>query len=89
MRTYFERICLIASILDTLKIPYSTNQAYEGWQIRFPWCKGDICCHDGTVGAKTGLVETYEFPWDNGDVSALTPEKAAILVISLYSAISA
>ena len=89
MRTYFERICLIVSVLETLGIPYSTNKIFDGWQIRFPWCNGDVCCHYGTYGAEDGMVKSFRFPWDNDDVSVLTPEKAATLIVSLYSAISA
>ena len=85
MKNYYERISFIKSILDSLHIPCSMNELWEGYQLRFPWCEGDVAAHDGTYGAKTGKVESYCFPWDNDDVTVLTPEEAAIKIIALYN----
>ena len=85
MRNYFERIEFIHHILVTLHIPCTVNALYKGWQLRFPWCDGDIAVHTGTFGEAQGMVESFHFPWDEGDVTALTPEEAAIKIIALYS----
>lgn len=85
MKNYYERISFIKSILDSLHIPCSMNECWEGYQLRFSWCEGDVAVHDGTHGHNRGKVESYEFPWDDGDVSVLTPEEAAIKIIALYN----
>ncbi len=84
MKSYFERIGAIASALDSVNIPYTVRPIYEGWQIRFPWCNGDVAAHDGTYGARAGMVESYCFPWDDGDVSVLTVEEAITAIRDYY-----
>lgn len=81
---YKERIQFIAAILALLSIPYEMHPLYEGWQLRFPWCVGDVACHDGTYEHTNGMVESYCFPWDDDDVTILTPKEAAIKIISYY-----
>ena len=83
--TYENRIALIAAECTLHQVPYTLNECWEGWQIRFPWCKGDIAAHDGTYGARGDMVESYEFPWDNGDASVLTPKEAAERVIDYWN----
>ena len=83
---YFFTINFIKIILDSLQIPCEMREIYKGYQLRFPWCSGDIAMHDGTYGAKAGDVESYEFPWDDGDVSRLTPEEATRKIIAYYEA---
>ena len=85
MRNYYERISFIKSILDSLHIPCSMNGCWEGWQLRLPWCEGDVAAHNGTYENDRGMVESYQFPWDDDDVSVLTPEEAAIKIIALYN----
>lgn len=85
MRNYFERIDFIFHILVTLHIPCTMNAVYEGWQLRFPWCEGDIAAHAGTYGEAQGMVESYCFPWDGDGVTVLTPEEATIKIIALYN----
>lgn len=85
MKNYFERIEFVYNILTTLHIPCTMNALWEGWQLRFPWCAGDIAAHRGTYGQAQGKVESYCFPWDNDDVTVLTPEEAAIKIIALYN----
>lgn len=86
MMTYAERIVKIAAALDAAEVPvpYTICQCYEGWQLRFPWCKGDIAVHDGTYGAPAGKVESYQFSWDNGDVTSLTVEEAVRRIKNEY-----
>lgn len=63
---------------------FTVKPIYDGMQIRFPWCDGDVACHKGTYGSNDGCVETYCFPWDGGDVSMLTPEEAADHIIEMW-----
>lgn len=85
--TYAERITFITLILGFLKIPYTVNELWDGWQIRFPWCEGDVAAHRGTYGAANGKVESYQFPWDDDDVTVLTPREAAIKIIAYFNEI--
>ena len=85
MNEYFDRINSIARILDSVGIPYKMNECWEGYQLRFPWCDGDVAAHDHTYETKSGAVESYCFPWDDGDVSVLTPRAAAIKIIAYYN----
>lgn len=85
MRNYLERIQFIYGVLMILNIPCTMNALYEGWQLRFPWCEGDIAAHRGTYEQAQGKVESYCFPWDDGDVTVLTPEEAAIKIIAFYN----
>ena len=82
---YVARINRIAKICADHEVPYTTNKLWEGWQIRFPWCVGDVACHNGTYGHNDGLVESYAFPWDNEDVSVMTPEEAGALIVNYYN----
>ena len=82
--TYEERIDAIASYCDLYNIPYTTNSLLEGKQIRFPWCAGDVACHEFTYGTDIDKVESYCFPWDNEDVTVLSVEEAAGLIVGYY-----
>lgn len=84
MRNYKERISYIGVVCDMYKIPYEIIPCWEGWQIKFPWCVGDVACHNYTYGRENGCVESYKFPWDKGDVSVLTPEDAANRIVDYY-----
>lgn len=77
----------LVSLLYNANVPYEFRLLYEGWQLRFSWDEGDVACHNGTYGNAAGLVETYQFPWDNGDVSMLTPEECAERIITYYNEI--
>lgn len=85
--TYFQRITAIEQACMDNNIPYSVNRLLDGWQIQFPWCKGDVACHGGTYGHDIDMVESYEFPWDEGDVSMLTVEEAIEKIITFYKKI--
>lgn len=83
--TYFLAIATIAQLLDEAKVPFTVKNLYEGYQLRFPWHEGDVACHIGTYCSGRGLVETYQFPWDDDDISILTPKTAADRIIALYA----
>ena len=85
MKNYYERISFIKNILDSLHIPCRMNELYEGWQLCFPWCMEAVAAHKSTYEAKSGKVESYCLPWDDDDVTVLTPEEAAIKIIVLYN----
>lgn len=81
---YFSPIYTIISILNRYNIPHELYDCYEGFQIRFNWCDGDVACHNTTYGADNGYVETFRFPWDNDDVSMLKPKEAAEKICNYY-----
>lgn len=81
---YAERIARIAHLLAEMGVPYTVHSIWNGAQLRFPWSCGDVACHAGTYGSRDGYVETYEFSWDKGDVSMLTPEEAAARIAAEY-----
>lgn len=83
-KNYETIINELALELAAVGVPYEINECYEGWQIRFPWCNGDVAIHDGTYGHSMSKVESYQFPWDNGDVTVLSVDAAAALIISYY-----
>lgn len=85
MKNYFDRILFIYNILTKLHIPCTMNPIFDGWQLHLPWCTGDVAAHFGTYGQAQGKVESYEFPWDNDDVTVLSPEEVAIKIIALYN----
>jgi hypothetical protein len=84
MSNYYDSINHIRNIMRALVVPCQMYPCYEGYMIRFPWCRGDIAMHAGTYGSKDGYVETYQFPWDGDDVTVLTVEEAARKVIAYY-----
>lgn len=83
-KEYYQRITFIADALDELNVPYVLKLCYEGAQLRFPWCEGDVACHAGTYGSDCGFVESYQFPWDDDDVSMLSPQEFIEKVYHFY-----
>lgn len=69
--------------LDRLDIPYKEpEELYDGFAVRFPWCEGDVACHSGTYGGCNGLMESYQFSMDDGDVTGyLHPLEALEIVL--------
>lgn len=57
-----EKIC------KRWNIPFTTENLWGGKQMRFPWCEGDIVCHEGSYGGERGLFETMGFEEDGDDV---------------------
>lgn len=82
---YAKPILELANLCTKKDIPFTLNVIWDGLQIRFPWHPGDMACHAGTYGHTDGCVESYQFPWDNGDVSVLEPEVAVELLFDLYN----
>lgn len=69
--------------LDRLDIPYKEpEELYDGFVVRFPWCEGDVACHSGAYGGCNGLMESYNFSMDDGDVTGyLHPLEALEIVL--------
>ena len=84
--TYLERIAAIESACQKHKIPHNIHPCHDGWKIDFPWCFGDIACNSMTIGHNDdlNLVESYLFPWDEGNVTVLTIKEATLKLIALY-----
>ena len=87
MNDYYCIIAYIKNILDRAGVPCTMRPLYEGYQLLFPWCVGDIALHRDTYGAGKLHVESYEFPWDEGDVSELTPIEAAAKIMTYYKTV--
>ena len=66
MTTYFTSIVDLLNLLAECGFTAQLFPIHDGWQLRFPWYEeGDIACHSGTGGR----LESYGFPWDEGDVT--------------------
>lgn len=91
--TYIMIVKAVADGLDEQDIPYSTNYIWDGYQIRFPWCSGDVVCHSGSYGHANGMVESYGFPWDTDNeflgVTPLTVAEAIEKIANYYSEVNA
>ena len=71
MSTYFTTIQTLLNTLADRGYPAQLVACHDGWQLLFPWYEGaDIACHRGTYG----WLESYGFPWDDGDVTRDTVE---------------
>ena len=84
---YGKPMIAIAKTLSDWNVPFKLESfpaPRSGYSITFPWHKGDIACNDFTYGHAMGKVETYKFPWDNGDISVMYPYEAVCRVIDLY-----
>lgn len=49
-------------------IPYEAAELHGGMSLRFPWCEGDVICHQYSYGGKSGRFETMGFEEDDDDV---------------------
>lgn len=80
---YAQAILDITNELDEAEVPYTVNDCLGGYQLRFPWCDGDIVAHQ-YAPSKLGKVESMDFSWDAGDVTVMDPEAMAIMVVAEY-----
>lgn len=77
MYKYFTILSAIANKLAQENIPFILEPCNDGWRLVCPWADGaDIAVNRFTFGSSKGRVESYKFPWDNGDVSILESEEA-------------
>ena len=71
MNTYFNTIVSLLNAFADRGFPAQLNACGDGWQLKFPWFEGgDIACNSATGGR----LESYGFPWDEGDVTRDTIE---------------
>ena len=87
MEIYADTIRKVCDFLTKCGVPYTLHFLWDGFQLRFNWTRGDVAVHRGTLGARYGSVETYNFPWDCGDVSQVDPQAAAELIVDYYDRI--
>lgn len=62
MRTYKERIDLIATCLSRLNIPFEMRPIWEGWQILCPWAdNADVAAprKGDKYDRKTGIAVAF------------------------------
>lgn len=81
--TYAQTILKVTDKLDEAKVPYTINDCLGGYQLRFPWCDGDIVAHQ-YAPSRLGKVESMDFSWDAGDVTVMEPEAMATMIIAEY-----
>ena len=86
---YLIPIATLALELVKKDIPFTCDKSYDGLQLRFPWCDGDIICHSGSYGHEVGHIESYCFPWDDGNCTELAVHEAVYLLTDLYSKVEA
>ena len=84
MKNYNIPINTLETILQIYNIPCINKPLFSGRQLTFPWCKGDVICHEFSIGSQKNKVETFRFPWDNDDVTSLDILSVAILIIEYY-----
>ena len=66
MTNYFTTILQMLNHLADHGYPSQLRPCRDGWQLVFPWFEdGDITCNSATGGQ----LESYGFPWDEGDVT--------------------
>ncbi len=81
---YQSTTLTLSLILTREKIPHTVEKLHGGYQFRFPWCRGDMVCHSYSYGSKWGSLESYNFPWDEDDVSVFSVDEAAEKIIEHY-----
>ena len=75
---------VLSAILTREKIPHNVRPLHGGFQILFPWCGGDLICHNFSYGNKWGEFESYGFPWDEEDVTVLSISDAVTKIMKYY-----
>ena len=83
---YFERIADLVLALSDNGVPCHVEDLYDGYKVTFPWCCGDVIAHPGMLGGgECGYtVESFGFPWDEGDVTLLDIQEAVDLITKCY-----
>ena len=82
MISYEKTRDIFNELLDRFGIEYTCRNHHNGYQWYFPaFPSGDIICCDGSYHADKGYVESYGFPWDDGDVSTMLPQEMILYLI--------
>jgi len=75
MTNFDATIEKFSNLLDEKGIEYIKLPIFDGMQWRFSHLPGDVVIHSGSYNSHRGYVESYEMPWDEGDVTSCTPEE--------------
>jgi len=86
-KTYLDAISTLAQFCLRHEIPFEFRKSYDGYQLTFPWTKGDVICHRYSFDSIIGRCESYNFPWDRGDVSVYSPEVMGMHILHYYKQI--
>lgn len=78
----------LSKAFRTLGVPFKADYLFDGYQFTFDWCDGDVIAHRYSLGIEQGMVESYRFPWDEGNVTTDTPQRMASRIACLYYGIS-
>lgn len=81
---YARSMAVVMAILCNHDVPFDKRELWGGWQFLFPWCGGDVICHEGSYDSAEGYVESMGFPWDEDDVSVYSPEIMAGKIVRLW-----
>ena len=82
---YLRNIATVMEILDENKVPYTLDECWEGYELRFDWADdADIVCHKAVIGGDRDRVESMGFSWDGDDVSNFEAEDMARLIVAEY-----
>ena len=86
MDNYLHTINCVTHALYILGVPYEMNPMplLHGYALTFCWTTGDVVCNEGSKGSEHNMVETIGFPWDAGDVTAMTPQEAAARIACYF-----
>lgn len=78
-------ILTLSNQLTVRNISHTLNVIWDGLQIRFPWNNGDLVCHSGSYGHNFGNLESMGCPWDDEDVSCISPKEALDYIVKWYA----
>lgn len=77
----FELIDELSDLLMANNVPHDVHEGpADGYQITFDWCDGDVICS----WASFHILESYRFPWDEGDITRTDPEQMARWIWGYY-----
>lgn len=83
-RTYGKLRRRINHKLVKAGIEFSYSTLFNGYQWHFKcYPDGDAVIHFGSYGNYKGHVETMGFPWDEGDVTEMTPDELVDWLLEL------
>ena len=69
---YTKTVMELLPILNFFNIKHEVERLYDGYKILFDdFPGGDAIVHMWS----SGYVETYGMPWDDGDVTTMTPQE--------------
>lgn len=85
MAIYANTCDRVIAGLTKNEVKHTCEALHDGYAIRFPWKEGaDVAVHFGSYGSACGYVESIGWPWDDGDVSMLSPDDAVNKITDEY-----